>query len=80
MKNITIYTNGKSLFTLRNYDKTSGVSHVNGIAIHSEVSELKMRQMHCKGQLHYIDGIGDRKVLSGVELNRNMKFENFKIW
>lgn len=75
----TIYTNGKSLFTLENYSKTAGVCHVNGITIHSEVSKLTSRAMHEKGQLHYIFGTGDTKELSGMYLNRKMKLKNFKI-
>jgi len=62
----TIYTNsiGK-LFTLENYDKVAGVCHAHGITKHSEMSKLKARAMHENGSLHYIFGIGDRKVLSG---------------
>lgn len=74
-----VYTNGKSLFTLENYGKTAGVCHVNGITIHSEVSKLTLRAMHSNGELHYIFGTGDRKELSGVSLNRNMKLKNFEI-
>jgi hypothetical protein len=76
----TIYTNGKSLFTLNNYDKTSGVCHVHGITIHGEASNLTAKSMHAKGIIHYIDGIGDRKVFNGIKLNRNTKFDQFKIW
>jgi len=36
--------------------------------------------MHERGQLHYIFGIGDRKELSGVTLNRKMKLNNFEIY
>lgn len=74
----TIFTNGHSLFTLENYDATSGISHVNGITRHSEVSNLKARAMHERGALHYVCGIGDRKEIAGV-LNRHMKISNFKI-
>lgn len=76
---VTIYTNGKSLFTLENFDKTAGVCHPHNITIHSEVSKLKSRAMHEGGQLHYIFGTRDRKELAGVSLNRKMKLENFKI-
>lgn len=79
MKTITIYTNGISNFTLENYGKTAGVSHANGITIHSEVSNLTARHLHEKGKLHYIFGVGDRKELAGIKMNRKMKFENFKI-
>ncbi len=79
MENTTIYTNGKSLFTLEDYGKTAGVSHVNNITIHSEVSKLKKRAMHTNGELHYIFGTGDRKELSNVTLNRKMKLQNFEI-
>jgi len=78
MKTTTIYTNGKSLFTLENYDKTAGVSHANEITIHSEVSKLKARAMHSKGQLHYIFGTGDRKAIAGVSLKRG-QISNFQI-
>ena len=79
MKKTTIYTNGKSLFTLENFDKTAGVCHPHNIIIHSEVSRLQARAMHERGKLHYILGAGDRKELAGVSLNRKMKFDNFKI-
>ena len=79
MKTKTIYTNGISLFTLENFDKTAGVCHPHQITIHSEVSKLKARAMHEEGKLHYISGSGDRKELSGVSLNRKMKLKNFKI-
>jgi len=75
----TIYTNGKSLFTLENYGKTSGVCHPHKITIHSEVSKLKARSMHERGQLHYVFGIGDRKELADVSLSRKMKLNNFQI-
>lgn len=75
----TIFTNGHSLFTLENYDATSSISHANHITRHSEVSNLKARAMHERGTLHYIYGIGDRKELAGVKLNRHMKLSNFKI-
>jgi len=74
----TIYTNGKSLFTLENYDKTAGVSHANNITIHSEVSKLKARAMHSNGQLHYIFGTGNRNVIAGVALKRG-QIANFSI-
>lgn len=76
--NTTIYTNGKSLFTLENYDKTSGVSHANNITIHSVVSKLKARAMHSNGQLHYISGMGNRNVLCGIALKRG-QIGNFNI-
>lgn len=76
---VTIYTNGKSLFTLEDYGKTAGVCHPLNITLHSEVSKITARAMHSKGELHYIFGIGDRKVLSGVALNRKMELENFEI-
>lgn len=76
----TIYTNGKSLFTLGDYSKTAGVCHVHGITIHSEVSKLKARSMHSKGSLKYVFGIGDRKELAGISLNKNTKLDNFKIF
>jgi hypothetical protein len=79
METTRIYTNGISLFTLENYDKTAGVCHPLNITLHSEVSKLKARAMHERGQLHYVFGIGDRKELAGVALNRKMKLENFEI-
>jgi hypothetical protein len=79
MKKVTIYTNGISLFTLENYDKTAGVCHPHNITIDSEVSQSIARHMHEGGKLHYIFGSGDRKELAGVSLNRKMKLENFKI-
>ena len=78
MKTTTIYTNGKSLFTLENYDKTAGASHVNGITIHSEVSIRVKRAMHERGQITYIQGIGDRKELKDVIITKKSKFINFK--
>lgn len=78
MKTVTIYTNGKQLFTLENYGKTAGVCHVNGITIHSEVSERKARAMHSNGALHYVFGCGDRKALSGT-LRRGVKVGGFEV-
>ena len=78
MNTTTIYTNGKSLFTLENYSKTAGVSHANEITIHSEVSNLKSRAMHSNGQLHYVFGIGDRNALAGKSLKRG-QIANFSI-
>lgn len=78
MYTTTIYTNGKSLFTLENYSKSAGVSHANEITIHSEVSKLKARSMHSNGQLHYIFGTGDRKSLAGISLKRG-KIAQFQI-
>jgi hypothetical protein len=75
----TIYTNGHSLFTLENYDKTAGVCHPLNITFHSEVSKLKARAMHERGQLHYVFGTGDRKEIANKKLNRKMKLENFEI-
>jgi len=79
MKNITIYTNGKSLFTLENFGKSAGVCHPHNITLHSEVNQLTARAMHSRGQLHYIVGTGDRKELAGVALSRKTKLENFSI-
>ena len=79
MKTTTIYTNGKSLFTLENYGKTAGVCHANGITIHSEVSINVKRAMHEGGKLHYITGIGDTIELKDKYLNRKMTFKNFEI-
>jgi len=79
MKKVTIYTNGKSLFTLEDYSKTAGVSHVLGITIHSEASKNMARAMHTSGQMHRLEGLGDRKELQNLSLNRNMKLNNFKI-
>lgn len=79
MKTVTIYTNGISKFTLENFGKTAGVSHPNGITIDSEVSTLKQRAMHSRGQLHYVFGCGDRKVLSGVGLKRGMSINGFEV-
>lgn len=81
MKNLKqiVYSNGYSLFILKNYDKASGVCHQLGITIHSVVDNINARAMHENGQLHYIFGIGNRKELSGAPLNRRMKLKNFKI-
>ncbi len=81
MKNeiVTIYTNGKSLFTLENYGKDAGVSHFHNITLHRIVSKEIARAMHAAGSLHYIFGCGDRKELANIALNRKMKFNNFKI-
>lgn len=80
MKAVRVYTNGKSLFTLENFAGNAGVSHVNGITLHSEVSKLKARAMHEKGQLFYVHGMGDRKHLSGVTLSKKTKVEGFEIY
>ena len=79
MKNTVIYTNGKSLFTLENYNKVSGVCHSNGIVIHSEVSHLMARAMHENGRLHYIFGIGDRAAIANKPLKRGLLLGKFKI-
>jgi hypothetical protein len=76
----TIYTNGKSLFTLENYGKTAGVCYVHGITIHSEVSKLKSRQMHSLGSLFYIFGTGDKKELFNLKLSRKTKLNNFQVF
>lgn len=78
MKTVTIYTNGNQLFTLENYGKTAGVCYVNGITIHSEVSERKARAMHSKGALHYVYGTGDRKHLKDT-LRRGAKIGGFDV-
>jgi len=75
----TIYSNGKSLFTLENHGKTAGVSHFHNITLHSVVSKLKSLAMHENGRLHYVFGIGDRKELAGISLKRGMKLNNFEI-
>lgn len=66
------------LFTLENYGKTAGVCHQNGITIHKEVSKSKARAMHEKGQLHYVFGVGDRKVLRG-NLRRGKTYGKFEV-
>jgi hypothetical protein len=76
---VQIYTNGKSLFTLADFGKTAGASLANGISKHSQVSKLMSRHMHSIGQLHYISGTADRKVLSNILLNRKMKLSGFQI-
>ena len=78
MNTTTIYTNGKSLFTLENYSKSAGVSHANQITIHSVVSKLKARSMHSNGSLHYVFGTGDTKAISGISLKRG-QVSTFKI-
>lgn len=80
MKTIQIYTNGKSLFTLKDYSPVAGVCHVNGIVKHSVVDQFIARAMHSKGNLHYIHGIGDTKELSNVSLSRKMNLKNFQIF
>jgi hypothetical protein len=74
----TIYTNGKSLFTLENYSKSAGVSHANQITIHSVVTIRKARAMHSNGSLHYIFGTGDSKDIAGLSLKRG-QVSTFKI-
>ena len=78
-KTTTIYTNGKSLFTLSNYDKVSGICHANGIMIAKEVTQRVARSMHENGCLFYIGGIGDRKVLKNITLKKGLRIENFSI-
>lgn len=80
MEKVIIYTNGKSLFTLKKFDKTSGVCHAHGITIKEEVSKLKAMSMHEQGRLFYVDGIGDRKHLSGVQMKKNTILGDFKIF
>jgi hypothetical protein len=80
MKKITIYTNGKSRFTLSNYDKVSGICHVNGITIVKEVTPRVARRLHENGSLFYVQGIGDRKALKNITLKKGLKIENFKIY
>jgi hypothetical protein len=80
MKNlVTIFTNGKSLFTLENYQPSAGVCYAHNITVHSRVSILKKRAMHTGGQLHYVSGCGDRVVLNGVSLRRGQELGNFKV-
>ena len=79
MKTVKIFTNGKSLFTLENYQPSAGVCHVHGITAHSVVSVAKKRAMHTKGQLHYVVGAGDRVVLSNVSLKRGQQLGNFMV-
>jgi hypothetical protein len=79
MKKITIYTNGKSLFTLLNYDRVSGICHVNGITIVKEVSQRTARRLHENGSLFYIEGMGDRKALKNITLKKGVKIGNFTI-
>lgn len=79
MKKVTVYTNGISLFTLENYGKTAGVSESNGISFHKEVSKISARAMHSNGTLHYVIGMGDRKILNGVALKRKQRLGNFDI-
>ena len=74
-----IYTNGKSLFTLENFDKSAGVCHVHGITLKAQVSAHDARVMHEKGQLHYVYGMGDRKELAGLQLNRRIKLNSFTV-
>jgi len=80
MENIRIFKNELGvLFTLENYGKTAGVSHSNNITVHGEVSKLKARAMHEKGQLHYVFGVGDRKVLTG-KLRRGKTYGKFEVY
>lgn len=75
----TVYTNGKSLFTLEDFGKTAGVCEVNGITKHSEVNDITRRAMHSNGQLHYVFGIGNRKELKSLSLKRGMKLNSFQV-
>jgi len=79
MKTTTIYTNGKSLFTLEDFGKTAGTCEVNGISKYDEVSDTLRRSMHANGQLHYIFGIGDRKEIKGISLKKGIKLEFFQV-
>lgn len=79
METVRIFRNEKGVkFTLENYCKTAGVSHANNIVFDSEVSKLKARAMHERGQLHYIFGIGDRKALTG-KLRRGKAYGKFEV-
>ena len=74
----TVYTNGTHLFTLENYAKTAGVCHAHGITAHKEsLTDLQIKALHERGKLHYIFGIGDRKVLRG-SIKRG-KVGNFEV-
>lgn len=79
MKQVHIYTNGKSHFTLEGYDKMAGVSHENGITYAKSVSHITAMSLHGNGSLHYVEGIGDRKCLSGISLKRGMELGNFNV-
>ncbi|MFL1601817.1 hypothetical protein CRP19_000071 [Riemerella phage vB_RanS_CRP19] len=82
MKNqeVTIFTNGKQLFTLEDYQPQAGVCHANNITIHSKVSKLEARAMHERGQLFYIFGIGDSKHLRDNILKKGIKIDCFKVF
>ena len=77
-KQVTVFTNGNSLFTLENFSQSAGVCHIHNITIHKTVSKNMAMAMHERGQLHYVFGIGDRKVLTGY-LNRKMNLKSFII-
>lgn len=76
---ITIYTNGKSLFTLPDYSPAAGVCHANGITMHSVVPQCRARVMHANGALHRVYGIGDSKELAGVTMKRGDKLGPFEV-
>lgn len=76
---VTIYSNGISLFSLPNYSPAAGACHVNGITIHSTVDQLKARAMHANGAMHRVYGIGDSKALQRVALKRGMKLGSFAV-
>jgi len=79
MKEIVIYTNGSQLFTLENYDRGAGICRPLNITIHSIVSEIRARYLHSHGTIHYVSGIGDRRVLVENKLRRNFNIDNFKV-
>ncbi len=74
-------------FILKDFQPSASVCYPNQIvpAFYDEngkpemTSQSMVRAMHERGQLHYIYGSGDRKVLTNAILKRGKKIENFEI-
>lgn len=80
MTTVKTFTNGKSIFTLENYDWTTGVSIPNGIIFYKAISIEEKRKLHSNGSLHYVYGSGDRKVLKNTPLKRGKVYGKFEVY
>lgn len=79
MKTITIFTNGKILFTLEDYCPAAGVCHSLGITQYRKVDESIKNKMHASNELYYIKGTGNRKEISNKELYKGIVLDNFTV-
>jgi hypothetical protein len=80
MKKVNIFrTKLGQLITLENYGATAGVCHAHGITFEKQVYQNQAQAMHSMGQLQYVIGVGDRKVLVERPLRRGKTYGNFKV-